>query len=339
MPACRSRSGDLPRRARARGARRSGPTIPDCSAAGERRRVRSRSCARGSRRAASRRAADPELAQPLPPLNQFDVREVELAAARARRGAGRAALRDQGRGARRRRRRDRDRRLPISSTALSALRDGKGKAANEAMLSARLTEDSKLLQRILQAEGWYDAQVRHAHRPLARPPTASRSPRCSLSRRASATRSADRGQRRRRPCRRDLIDDNLALKVGEPIVAQRVQGAEANVAVVLPQQGYPVRRGRPARHPARSRNAPWRLHAAGRRSARARASAGSRTTGELAFDAEHVEVLARFKRGELYDSRKVDDLRQALVATGLFSTVAVEPQRTGAAGRRRHRIS
>ena len=54
-----------------------------------------------------------------------------------------------------------------------------------------------------------------------------------------------------------------------------------------------------------------------------------RTTGDLAFDAEHVETLARFKRGELYDSRKVDDLRQALVATGLFATVAVEPQTTG----------
>ncbi len=56
---------------------------------------------------------------------------------------------------------------------------------------------------------------------------------------------------------------------------------------------------------------------------------GFRTTGKLAFDVDHVEVLARFKRGELYDSRDVDDLRQALVATGLFSTVAVEPERTG----------
>ncbi|MBW8752642.1 MAG: BamA/TamA family outer membrane protein, partial [Sphingomonadales bacterium] len=52
------------------------------------------------------------------------------------------------------------------------------------------------------------------------------------------------------------------------------------------------------------------------------------TTGKLAFDARHVGVLARFKRGDLYDSRKVDDLRQAMVATGLFSSVAIEPQRT-----------
>jgi translocation and assembly module TamA len=42
---------------------------------------------------------------------------------------------------------------------LSALREGDKKAANEAMLAARLEEDSKLIQRILQAEGWYDAKV------------------------------------------------------------------------------------------------------------------------------------------------------------------------------------
>jgi translocation and assembly module TamA len=62
---------------------------------------------------------------------------------------------------------------------------------------------------------------------------------------------------------------------------------------------------------------------------RARRFGDFSTDGDLAFDAAHAQVLARFRRGELYDSRKVDDLRQALVATGLFSTVSVEAQRTG----------
>src|SRR3546814_5921363 len=56
---------------------------------------------------------------------------------------------------------------------------------------------------------------------------------------------------------------------------------------------------------------------------------GFTTTGDLVFTPEHIDVLARFKRGELYDSRKVDDLRQALVATGLFSKISVEPKQTG----------
>jgi translocation and assembly module TamA len=57
--------------------------------------------------------------------------------------------------------------------------------------------------------------------------------------------------------------------------------------------------------------------------------AGFTTEGNLAFDAEHVGVLSRFKRGQLYDRRKVDDLREAMVATGLFTTVSAEPIRTG----------
>ncbi|HET9511635.1 MAG TPA: BamA/TamA family outer membrane protein, partial [Sphingomonas sp.] len=47
---------------------------------------------------------------------------------------------------------------------------------------------------------------------------------------------------------------------------------------------------------------------------------------------DHIEVLRRYRPGDLYDARKVDDLRQALVATSLFQSVAVEPQRTGRAG-------
>ena len=57
--------------------------------------------------------------------------------------------------------------------------------------------------------------------------------------------------------------------------------------------------------------------------------AGFTTEGDLAFDAKHVGVLSRFKRGELYDSRKVDDLREAMVATSLFTTVSAEPVATG----------
>src|SRR3546814_2518303 len=52
-------------------------------------------------------------------------------------------------------------------------------------------------------------------------------------------------------------------------------------------------------------------------------------TGDLGFTPEQIDVRARFKRGELYDSRKVDDLRQALVATDLFSTISVAPKQTG----------
>ena len=270
--------------------------------------------------------ADPELGQPLPPLNQFDVREVDLAqpepteaAAELRyttRVDGLAEVDAQT-----------DVSMAVEFKSLSALDEGKGKAANEAMLSARLTEDSKLLQRILQAEGWYDVKVEtridrstvSQGQPATAILTVSPGERYTIG---SIAVEADT------PTPPDLITKNLALKIGEPIVAQRIQGAEANVAIVLPQEGYPFATvGQrdvlldPDTHLG-DYTLPITL------GPRARFG-GFRTTGDLAFGAGHMRTLSRFKAGELYDSRDVDDLRQALVATGLFSSVAVEPERTG----------
>ena len=260
-------------------------------------------------------SSDPELNQPLPPLGQFDVREVELAepAPNEVPVALRYAVRVDGLEAV-----DAMTEVPLLDEfkALSALRDADGKAANEAMLSARLTEDSRLLQRLLQSEGWYDAQVQtRIDRSVAtdgQPVTAvllvapgQRYTIGSIAITAAPTVPVG------------MIEDSLALKVGEPIVAQRIQGAEANVAIVLPQEGYPFAEvGQrdvlldPDTHLG-DYVLPVTL------GPRARFG-GFRTTGKLAFGVEHVEVLARFKRDELYDSREVDDLRQALVATGLF---------------------
>lgn len=41
------------------------------------------------------------------------------------------------------------------------------------------------------------------------------------------------------------------------------------------------------------------------------------------FDAKHVARIARFKSGEVYDQAKIDDLKRALIATGLTSSVTV----------------
>ena len=59
---------------------------------------------------------------------------------------------------------------------------------------------------------------------------------------------------------------------------------------------------------------------------------GIRIEGDRVFDEDHAAVIARFKRGELYDERMVDDLRRAFVATGLFASVGVEPLRTSQPG-------
>jgi len=208
---------------------------------------------------------------------------------------------------------------------LSALEAGDGDAANIAQLNARLTEDAELAQRLLAAQGWFGASVRpRLDRDDDTGPLVARI-------------EVEPGQRYLfeeiivdappvdPP---NLIRDTLDLEPGEPIVASRVQGAEARVAVKLPQEGYPF------------------VEIGERDILLDRATGGGvytlpvdpgplsvfgeiTTSGDLAFGEEHVAEIARFERGEPYDSRMLNDLRQALVATGLFDTVAVYPQPTG----------
>ena len=315
---------------------------------------------------------DTELAQPLPPLESFEVEpvefaedeeddeeEVEVAYSVRVNGLEEADA-------------ETETDLRAMFESLSALEDGDGEAANVAQISARLTEDSALMQRILSSEGWFEAQ---ANTRLERggdglaetfAETAEdisdgdASPDDDLAEDeagddTSTGANAEPLQERIEdqelvavidvvPGTRytfadividapavepaDLITRNLALQVGEPIVAQRVQGAEANVAVALPANGYPfVEVGqRDILLDQDTGDGVYTLPIdPGPRSV----FGGIRTTGNLAFDADHIETLARFERGELYDSQLVDDLRQALVATGLFNTVSVLPEESG----------
>ncbi|WP_443027016.1 autotransporter assembly complex protein TamA [Sphingomonas sp. GB1N7] len=214
--------------------------------------------------------------------------------------------------------------------SLSALKDGGGKAANAAMISARAKEDEALAVRLMKSKGFYDGT---AISTIEQPPAKSGKPVKAI---VSATPgkvyslssvTIDAGA----VVPPDLLRQELPLKVGDLIEADRIQGAEANLALKLPQQGYPfIKVGQ---RDILLDDAKWTGDYTLPVDTGPRSSFGTYSTeGKLAFDAKHVGVLARFKDGELYDNRKVDDLRQALVATGLFSTVSVEPQRTGQVG-------
>lgn len=277
--------------------------------------------------------SDSELAAPLPPLDSFDVEPVQFAEAEEDKENVSVAYTVQVNGL-----------TPADDSTdadladlfgeLSALYDGDGKADNAAMVRARLSADRELMQRILASEGYYDAAV---------------DTRIDRGERGEGEANRQRGQPITaiidvKPGKRytladiiidatptippTLIADNFPLSVGEPIVAQRIQGAEAAIALKLPEEGYPFAKvgQRDILLDGATGDGVYTLPVdIGKRSR----FGGIETTGDLAFDAEHVEVLARFKRGDLYDSRKVDDLRQALVATGLFSSIAAEPQPTG----------
>ena len=270
---------------------------------------------------------DAELLAPLPPIDQFDVNPVEFADGADTDDEPEVAyvLRLNGLDEA-----DRltDANLRDTFNDLSALREGDGKATNSAMVTARLAEDSRLIQRVLATEGWYSPQistrVEHPAEPAA-PMVATLD--VNPGKRyvfsdivISADPTVPHG----------LIAGALALRTGEPIIADRVQGAEAQVAVTLPENGYPFAEigQRDILLDPETGEGVYTLPVTIGPRAR---FGGFETTGDLAFGKHHLADVARFDRGELYDSRMVDDLRKALIATGLFNTVSVQPKRTGEA--------
>lgn len=265
-------------------------------------------------------AADAELAQPLPALDSVtvpaqvaeDVPDEKLPAvhyAVSVEGFDGTGLEDEFREA-------------------SALVDGKGKADTAAMVQARAQEDEALAVRLLYSEGYYDG-------------TALSSLEQSGDGALKAVVSVTPGKRYRigdivinagPTVPPGLIRDSLPLKTGDYIVAAQVEGAEANVALKLPENGYPfVKVGdRDILLDPATVTGDYTLpvETGPRGSFRGITTSGKKQ----AFGADHMKVISRFKPDELYDSRKVDDLRRALVATGLFSSVAVDPVQTGAPG-------
>ncbi len=204
---------------------------------------------------------------------------------------------------------------------LSSLKDNGGRADSRAEIGQRARADRQLLLDILNGQGFFDADVQVK---IEAPVTEGGAVNVVLTvlpgRRyhlgpiafvAPAVQPSD------------LISGNFAPKTGDAIVADVILAAEANISVALPQNGYPFAN-------------------VGQRDILLDSSAGTgeytlpidpgvrsyfgqlRTEGAATFDAGHIAILRRFKTGDLYDSRKVDDLRAALIATGLLSTVSVE---------------
>lgn len=214
---------------------------------------------------------------------------------------------------------------------LSALLADGRRAGSAVQVSARADADVQLATNLLRSEGYHDAVVSAVVGPLP-----------GEDGQLLATITATPGRRYRfgeivvsggsdtllAPEPQALARAALSLSPGDPIVAADVEAAEANVALRLPEQGYPFATvgQRDIVLDDADATGDYRLPVTAGNKAR---FGGFRVAGDPVFDVDHIAILPRFAPGEIYDSRKVNDLRQALVATSLLATVAVEPVATG----------
>ena len=263
--------------------------------------------------------APAELAEPLPPLDSYNTAPVvDVAATDDKKGAqlrydtvvnGLDALNLDG-----------------QFRTFSALKKGGGKAANVPMVTARAREDEALAIRLMKSKGYYDASAVSVIETIPNDPTRVRAVVNAVPGNLYKLGTITIDAYPVTPD--DLIARNLPLRTGDPIEAERIQGAEANVSLQLGQTGYPFARlgTRDILLDEANFIGDYTLPV----DTGPRSSFGDiTTTGKLAFSADHIRILRRFKPGQIYDTRGIDDLRKALVATGLFSTVAVEPVDTG----------
>ena len=256
--------------------------------------------------------ADPDMQTPLPSLNGYDVQPLQAAANEQAPPLITYVTVVDGL---------HQVDLNVDFKNLSALQMGKGKAVNIAMVRARATEDEALILRLLQSRGYFDGTV---HTTVSNVPGATGQVQAQLTVSPGPQYKLGLVTADAAPTQPpDLIRNAFLVKGGDPIIANNVLASEANVSLVLANTGYPFAKlgARDILLDPAAQTGDYTLKID--TGARSRFG-GFRTDGKLAFDAKHVGVLTRFDKGELYDNRKVDDLRQALTATGLFSSVAVE---------------
>lgn len=283
---------------------------------------------------AAQGAVDPLLNEPLPPIENFDAEPPPALTQAAEREAGavRYILRLDGLDATTTTdlAKDADG-IAVEAAAwndvrsrfydLSSLRKKGGGAESRAEISQSARADRQLLLDILNGQGFFDADVQvkidtsaNEDGPVNVVLTVLSGRRYYLGQIAFAAPTVQPP---------DLISRNFAPQTGDAIVADVILAAEAKLSVELPQNGYPFANvgQRDILLDSGSGMGDYTLPV----DPGVRSYFGQlRTEGVATFDAGHVAILRRFETGDLYDSRKVDDLRAALIATGLLSTVSVE---------------
>ena len=206
---------------------------------------------------------------------------------------------------------------------LSVLEQYRGEDANFAQIRRRAQSDADLVERLLRIEGYYDAvvQTRFETDGAERVEVAinvQAGPQYELDAIALPgleTAIAPDPQKFR---------DSFGLQTGETVNSDRIMDAIGRLDVAMAENGYPFAETSEPEleidHAERLGDLDVPVTPGGR------FNFGSIVMAQTdLFDADHVQMIARFAPGDLYQASDVEDLRRALIATGLVSTISVDP--------------
>ena len=202
----------------------------------------------------------------------------------------------------------------------SVLEADRDKAANAAQIDRRARADAELLAELLRSQGYYDAivepSIEVAGTDLDVVLTATPGPVYRFESVELPGLEVAAGNEA------DALREAFAVKSGDPVVAQSVIDAGVALQVALGERGFATAKVGEQDividHEAQTARlvlpvAPGPIARFGEIS----------VTGEPPFSSRHVQRIARFRPGDRYEQSEVTDLRRALIATGLISSVEV----------------
>jgi translocation and assembly module TamA len=200
---------------------------------------------------------------------------------------------------------------------LSVLKAGAGKPANVAQIDRRARDDADLLNTILRAEGYYDANIETDVVP--------KDGRLEVTLTVEPGPLYKFGEVRVAGVPKPDLREAFGVKTDDAVNADSVQSGELALREKLAREGFPFAKvAEPdivVDHDTRIATLNLNVESGGERRI-----GNIKVLGDRApFGAKHVGVIARFRPGELYNEAMIDDLRRALIATGLISTVKLEP--------------
>ncbi|KPF79882.1 hypothetical protein IP88_01195 [alpha proteobacterium AAP81b] len=214
---------------------------------------------------------------------------------------------------------------------LSALWTRRGEPANRAQLERRIAEDRDLIDQLLRSVGRYGGNIaavvtepETAGAPVAVALSVTPGPVYTFSE-ITVSRPEDAIGGDPAP----VVLPLLGVKPGDPVDALKVSTAEGALPIALAARGYPFAvigaREIVVDHGTRTAVLTARVDL-GRKGIFGGVRIAGQTQG---YTQKHLAELPRFRPGDPYTEAGRDDLRRALIFTGLFGSVEVKPVAAG----------